>query len=75
MRVAQEKAREEAMQREIERERQRRPSRFQVVPAPDVLFVRQMSEHLENVDKVGNMDKLCFFIELFHCTALKTTNH
>lgn len=42
MKAAQERAREEAIKREMER--QRRPSRFQVVPAPDVLFVRQMSE-------------------------------
>lgn len=42
MKAAQERAREEALKREMER--QRRPSRFQVVPAPDVLFVRQMSE-------------------------------
>lgn len=42
MKAAQERAKEEALRREMER--QRRPSRFQVVPAPDVLFVRQMSE-------------------------------
>lgn len=48
MKVAQEKAREEAYKREVER--QRRPSRFQVSPAPDVLFVRQMSE--QYIDKV-----------------------
>lgn len=42
MKAAQERAKEEAIRREMER--QRRPSRFQVVPAPDVLFVRQMSE-------------------------------
>ncbi|XP_008194671.1 chloride channel protein 2 isoform X2 [Tribolium castaneum] len=48
-REAEERAREEA-ERKAE-ERKRRPSRFQVVPAPDVLGVKQMSENQLNVDK------------------------
>lgn len=48
-REAEERAREEA-ERKAE-ERKRRPSRFQVVPAPDVLGVKQMSENQLNIDK------------------------
>lgn len=47
-REAQEKAREEA-QKKAE-ERQRRPSRFHVSPAPDMLGMKHMSEnHLDQV--------------------------
>lgn len=42
-REAEERAREEAEKKA--EERKRRPSRFQVVPAPDVLALRQMSEN------------------------------
>lgn len=49
LREAEEKAREEAEKKA--EERKRRPSRFQVVPAPDVLGVKQMSENQLNVDK------------------------
>lgn len=48
-REAQEKAKEEA-QRRVE-ERQRRPSRFHVSPAPDMLGLRQMSENHLNIDQ------------------------
>lgn len=51
MREAEEKAREEALRAE---ERRRRPSRFQVVPAPDVLGMRQMSENQLDMDRVRN---------------------
>ncbi|KAL3271018.1 hypothetical protein HHI36_021518 [Cryptolaemus montrouzieri] len=49
MREAEEKAKEEAMRKA--EERRRRPSRFQVVPAPDVLGVRQMSENQLDMDR------------------------
>lgn len=49
MREAEEKAREEALRRA--EERRRRPSRFQVVPAPDVLGMRQMSENQLDMDR------------------------
>lgn len=65
MRVAQEKAREEAFKREFER--QRRPSRFQVVPAPDVLYVRQMSDQL--LDKVEFYKFVISFVKtIFYCS-------
>lgn len=51
MREAEEKAREEAQKRA--EERQRRPSRFHVSPAIDMLNCRQMSENQLNVDQVS----------------------
>ncbi|XP_046673278.1 chloride channel protein 2 isoform X1 [Homalodisca vitripennis] len=40
---AQERAREEEKKRRESEQRQRRPSRFEVIPAPDILRVKQMS--------------------------------
>ncbi|XP_054267623.1 chloride channel protein 2-like isoform X2 [Macrosteles quadrilineatus] len=44
-REAQERMREEERKRQEEAQRQRRPSRFEVIPAPDILRVKQMSNH------------------------------
>jgi len=44
-REAQERMREEERKRREEAQRQRRPSRFEVIPAPDILRVKQMSNH------------------------------
>lgn len=50
-REAEEKAREEA-QRNAEERWKRRPSRFQVIPAPDNMLRRQYSEnHLDQVSE------------------------